>query len=61
MKAEYVASFEATGHGVWKQNFIGDLETVDSIDRLTRMYCDNSIAVSFSNNLKDRKVRDTSM
>ena len=52
MEVEYVACYEATRHAIWLQNFIHDLGVVDSIERPIMMYCDNIVAVSFSNNLK---------
>ena len=47
-----MACYEATRHAVWLQNFIRDLGVVNSIERLIMMYCDNTAAMSFSNNLK---------
>ena len=44
--------YEATRHAVWLQNFIHDLGVVESIERPIMMYCENTVAVSFSNNLK---------
>ncbi|XP_042973023.1 secreted RxLR effector protein 161-like [Carya illinoinensis] len=55
MKAEFVACFEATVHGLWLRNFILGLGIVDSIERLLRIYCDNSSAVFFSKNDKYSK------
>ena len=52
VEAEYVACYEATRHAVWLWNFIHDLGVVDSIEKPIMMYCDNTVAVSFSNNLK---------
>ena len=52
MEVEYVACYEATRHAIWLQNVIHDLGVVDSIERPIMMYCDNIVAVSFSNNLK---------
>lgn len=52
MKAEYVACFKVICHVIWLQNFICDLGVVDFIKRLIKMHYDNSITVSFSNNLK---------
>ncbi|KAG6635812.1 hypothetical protein CIPAW_11G068500 [Carya illinoinensis] len=50
MEAEFVACFEATVHGLWLRNFISGLGVIDSIERLLRIYCDNSSAVFFSKN-----------
>ncbi|XP_042952175.1 secreted RxLR effector protein 161-like [Carya illinoinensis] len=50
MEAEFVSCFEATVHGLWLRNFISGLGVVESIDRLLRIYCDNSSAVFFSKN-----------
>ena len=52
MEVEYVVCYEATRHAIWLQNFIRDLGVVDSIERSIMMYCNNTVAVSFSNNLK---------
>ena len=47
-----MACYEATCHVVWLHNFIHDLGVVYSIERSIMMYCDNTVVVSFSNNLK---------
>ena len=52
MEAEYVVCYEATRHAVSFRNFIRDFGVVDSIERPIMMYYYNTIAVSFSNNLK---------
>jgi len=48
VEAKFVACFEATFHALWLQNFISRLNVVESIARSLRIYCDNSIIVSFS-------------
>jgi len=50
MMAEYVAVYNATCHGMLLRNLIGGLKVVNSISRPLKIYCDNSAAVSFSNN-----------
>jgi hypothetical protein len=50
MEAEFVACFEATIHGLWLRNFISELGIVDTIAKLLKIYCDNSVAVFFSKN-----------
>ena len=52
MEAEYVACYEATRHAVWLRNFIRGLGVVYSIEMPIMMYCDETVAVSFSNNFK---------
>ena len=52
MEAEYIACYEATGHAIWLQNFISSLEVVHSISRPLKLFCDNSVAVSFSRNTR---------
>ncbi|TYK02241.1 chalcone synthase G-like [Cucumis melo var. makuwa] len=47
MKAELIACFEATIHGLWLRNFIPRLGFIESIAKLLRIYCDNSAAVFF--------------
>ena len=59
MEAKYVAYYEATSHVVWLRNLICDLGVVDSIERPIMMYRDNTVAMSFSNNLKGTRVRGT--
>jgi hypothetical protein len=56
MEAEFVAYFEATVHGLWSWNFISGLGIVDSVSKLLRIYCDNSVAVFFSKNNKYSKA-----
>lgn len=50
MMAEYVACYHATCHAMLLRNLIGGLKIVDTITRPLKLYCDNSAAVSFSNN-----------
>ena len=52
MEAKYWACYEATCHAVWLRNFIFDLGVVHSIEKPIMIYCDNTTAVSFYNNLK---------
>ena len=44
--------YEATCQAIWLQNFISALGVVDSILRPLKLYCDNSVAVSFSKNTR---------
>jgi len=55
MKAEFVACFEATIEANWLGNFISELEIVDNIARLLKMYRDNSATIFFSKNDKYSK------
>ncbi|KAL5553642.1 hypothetical protein UlMin_041043 [Ulmus minor] len=48
MEAEYVACYEATYNAMWLRNFISALGVVDSTTRPLKLYCDNSVAISFS-------------
>ena len=50
--AEYVACYEATCHAIQLRNFISALEVVHSIYRPLKLFCDNSVVVSFSTNTK---------
>ena len=52
IEVEYVACYEATCHAIWLRNFISSLEVVHSISRLLKLFCDNSIVVSFSRNTR---------
>ncbi|GJV60784.1 retrovirus-related pol polyprotein from transposon TNT 1-94 [Tanacetum coccineum] len=49
MMAEYVACYHATSHAILLRNLISGLKVVDSISRPLILYCDNSLAVRFSN------------
>ena len=50
MEVKFVSYFEATSHGVWLNSFIVGLRVVDSIQRPSRLYCDNSTAVFVAKN-----------
>ena len=52
MEVEFVSCFKATLHGVWMKSFIFGLRFVDSISRLLRIYCNNSIAIFIAKNNK---------
>lgn len=52
VEAEFIACYEATCHTVWLKNFISRLQLVDSISKPLQIYCDNDVAVRFSNNNK---------
>ena len=52
MKAEYVECYEPTYHAIWLRNFISALEVVHSISRPLKLFCDDSIIVSFSMNTR---------
>ncbi|KAJ9562492.1 hypothetical protein OSB04_007652 [Centaurea solstitialis] len=49
MMAEYVACYHATCHAMLLRNLISGLKIVDTISRPLKLYCDNNVAVSFSN------------
>ncbi|KAI3796687.1 hypothetical protein L1987_39366 [Smallanthus sonchifolius] len=50
MMAEYIDVYNATCHGMLLKNLITGLKIVNFISRPLKLYCDNSAAVSFSNN-----------
>ncbi|WJZ95059.1 hypothetical protein VitviT2T_013854 [Vitis vinifera] len=52
MEAEYVACYEACCHAMWMRNFISALGVVDSISRPLKLFCDNSVVVTFSKNTR---------
>ena len=52
MEAELVSCFQATSHGVWLKSFIVGLRVIDSIQRMLRLYCDNSDVVFLAKNEK---------
>ena len=52
MEAEYVACFEATRQALWMQNFITGLAFILAVPRPLKIYCDNSVAISFSHNTR---------
>ncbi|RVW60458.1 Retrovirus-related Pol polyprotein from transposon TNT 1-94 [Vitis vinifera] len=45
-------SDEVAVHGLWLRNFISGLAIVNTIEKLLRIYCDNSAAIFFSKNDK---------
>ncbi|XP_031127690.1 secreted RxLR effector protein 161-like [Ipomoea triloba] len=50
--AEFVSYFEATSQGVWLKNFTSRLRVMDSILKLLKVYCDNSVAIFLAKNNK---------
>ncbi|KAJ4976296.1 hypothetical protein NE237_001402 [Protea cynaroides] len=50
MEAEVVACCEAVSQASWLRQFVIDLKVISSIERPIKIYCDNTSAVSFSNN-----------
>ena len=44
--------YEATCYVIWLHNFISALKVVHSISRLLKLFCNNSVAVSFSRNTR---------
>ncbi|CAH9103289.1 unnamed protein product [Cuscuta europaea] len=50
MMAEYVTVYNVTCHGMLLRNLIKGFKVVNFVSRPLRIYCDNSAAVSFSNN-----------
>ena len=47
-----MACYEVTCHAIWLRNFISALEVVHSISRPLKLFCDNSVAISFSRNTR---------
>lgn len=47
-----MAYFEATIHALWLLKFISGLRVMDTITKLLKIYCDNTIIVFFSKNDK---------
>jgi len=50
MAAEFVACYEASNHGIWLRNFVTGPKIVEGIERPLKLYCDNKLAVLYSNN-----------
>ena len=50
MEAEYVACYEAIQEVVWLRNLISCFLVVKSISKLLTIYCDNTVAINFSQN-----------
>ena len=50
MEVRYVACYKATCHAIWLWNYISALKVVHSISRPSKLFCDNSVVVSFSRN-----------
>lgn len=44
---EFVACSEASNHALWLRNFISRIRIVDLFARLLKIYCDNTLVVSF--------------
>ena len=59
MEAEFIACYEAMINVLWLRNFILGLGVVDTITKLLKIYCDNSVAVFFSKNDKYSDVLNT--
>ena len=52
MEVEYVACYETTCHVMWLQNFISALGWLFTPFLHLKLFCDNSIAISFSRNTR---------
>ena len=50
MVVEFIACHETSIHEIWLRNFITRLQVVKSIERPLRLFCDNKLAVMYSNN-----------
>ena len=50
MAAEFLASYEASNHGIWLQNFVTGLRILDKVERPLKLFCDNKSVVMYSNN-----------
>ena len=52
MEVKFVSCFKATSHGVWLRSFMFGLRIIDSVSRLLRIFCDNSVAIFMTKNNK---------
>ncbi|KAL5542825.1 hypothetical protein UlMin_010535 [Ulmus minor] len=50
MEAEFVACYAASNQGIWLRNFVTGLRVLDGIERPLKIFCDNKLAVLYSNN-----------
>lgn len=50
MAVEFVACYEASNHGIWLRNFVFGLRILEGVERPLKLYCDNKLAVLYSNN-----------
>ncbi|GJZ47672.1 zinc finger, CCHC-type containing protein [Tanacetum coccineum] len=58
-ESEYIAASEAAMEAVWIRKFISGLGIVPTINEPLNMYCDNSAAVHYANELGVQKAPDT--
>ncbi|GJR51488.1 hypothetical protein Tco_1402009 [Tanacetum coccineum] len=61
IEAEYIAASEAVMEAVWIRKFILGLGIVPTINEPIKMFCDNSAALHFANELGFRKASDTTI
>ncbi|GJV30680.1 hypothetical protein Tco_1387128 [Tanacetum coccineum] len=54
-QSEYMAASEAAMEAVWIRKFVEDLGVMPSISKPINMYCDNSAAIIFANDLESCK------
>ena len=52
MEAKYEAYYDTTCHTICLRNFISTLGVIHFISRPLKLFCDNSIVVSFSRNTR---------
>ena len=52
MEARYVVCYEATCYAIWLRNFISALGIIHSICKPLKLFCDNSVAISFCRNTR---------
>ncbi|XP_060965473.1 secreted RxLR effector protein 161-like [Cannabis sativa] len=52
MEAEYMTCCEATCQVIWLRDFISALGLMNSISSPLKLYCNNSVAVAFSKNVR---------
>ena len=52
MEAEFISLFEATSQGIWLKSFMANLQVIDSVPRLLKIYCDNLAIVFLAKNNK---------
>ena len=50
MAAEFITCYKVSNHGIWLRNFVTGLRIMDGIKRPLKIFCDNKLAVLYSNN-----------
>ena len=58
---EFVSYFEATTHAIWLRSFISGLQSIISLSKPLKIYCDNSAAVFWPKIIKVKVIVHTSI